>query len=358
MSAPEGALGASGPGDPRPSAHALSREQLAALGAELGLKAFQVRQLTQWVFEKGLLDVDGASNLSKALRAQLRERIRFATHEVLLREPSSDGSTKLLLALEDGERIEMVLIPEGERTTLCMSSQVGCPVACVFCASGMYGVRRNLSAHEMVEQFARARQELRDERPLTNLVVMGLGEPMLNLDALIAALARISDPEGLAFSPRRITVSTAGYPDRIRAFAEQGRAFELAVSLHAADPQLRKELVPTAKHEPQELVLAAQHYHRVTGREPTFEYVLLAEKNDGELQARELVTLLQKVQCKVNLIPWNPVPELASELRSPSDERVRRFEDLLRRGGLKVTTRRHRGRDKDAACGQLRLTAQ
>ncbi len=341
-----------------PSVHALSREELAELGQELGMKPFQLRQLTQWVFEKGLLDVEGASNLSKALRARLAERIHFSSHKVLQRAPSSDGSTKLLLSLEDEERIEMVLIPEGERCTLCISSQVGCPVACVFCASGLFGVRRNLAAHEMVEQFARAREELGKERPLTNLVVMGLGEPMLNLESLLSALARISDPEALAFSPRRITVSTAGYPHRIRAFAERGRGYELAVSLHAADPSLRKQLVPTAKHEPQELVQAAQYYHRVTGREPTFEYVLLAEKNDGELQARELVTLLGKVQCKVNLIPWNPVPELVGELQSPSEERVHRFEDFLRHGGLKVTTRRHRGRDKDAACGQLRLAAE
>jgi 23S rRNA (adenine2503-C2)-methyltransferase len=342
----------------RPSVHALTREALDTLGADLGLKPFQQRQLAAWVFEKALLDVQGASNLSKALRAQLSERVRFSTSELVTREDSSDGSTKLLLRLDDGEHIEMVLIPEGERTTLCMSSQVGCPVACIFCASGLGGVRRNLRSDEMVEQFARARAELGDERQLTNLVVMGLGEPMLNLDALIEALGRISDPEGMAFSPRRITVSTSGYPERIRDFAARGRGYEIAVSLHAAEPELRKELVPTAQHAPGALVGAAQDYHEKTGREPTFEVVLLEGRNDAERDAYAMVKLLRRVRCKVNIIPWNPVPELAGELHSPSEPRVARYQRILEEGGIKVTVRRHRGRDRDAACGQLRLRNQ
>ena len=220
----------------------------------------------------------------------------------------------------------------------------------------MDGVRRNLRADEMVEQFALAREELGDARRLTNLVVMGLGEPMLNLEALLEALARISDPDGFAFSPRRITISTSGYPERIRELAARGRGYELAISLHAADPELRRVLVPTAKHEPAELVDAALAYARVTGREPTFEYVLLEGSNDERVHADALLQLLGRIRCKVNLIPWNPVPELAGALKSPGPRRVATFERMLQDGGLKVTTRRHRGRDRDAACGQLRLT--
>lgn len=248
----------------------------------------------------------------------------------------------------------MVLIPEGERTTLCLSTQVGCPVACVFCASGLDGVRRNLTAAEIVEQFLLAREEL-GERPLTNLVAMGLGEPMLNLEALERAMAMVSEPEGLGFSPRRITISTSGHPDRVRRFAGRARPYNLAISLHAADADLRRRLVPTATASPRELVEAALHWFAATGREPTFEVVLLADENDAPAHARALVALLDGIQATVNLIPWNPVEGTPLPLATPAPDRVEAFRAILAAAGLKVTVRRRRGTDRDAACGQLRL---
>ena len=343
----------------------LSRAELEALAIELGAKPFQARSLVQWVWQRGLLDLDEASDLPKALRQALAERFVGSGLEVVARSSAGDGTSKLLLRLHDGESVEMVLIPEGDRTTLCISSQVGCPVACVFCASGLLGVRRNLAAHEMIEQFVLARRELasgdasdvQPARRLTNLVVMGLGEPMLNLDELLAALDAISspEPEGFGFSPRRITVSTSGYPERIRRFASCGKAYNLAISLHAAEPQLRKELVPTATSSPEELVDAARDWFATTGREATFEIVLLQGVNDRVEHARSLAALLRGVRCSVNLLPWNRVEGTAMPLATPRDDEVERFRAVLEESGINVTWRRRRGADRDAACGQLRL---
>jgi len=332
----------------------LSEAELETAVRDAGGSALHVRQLTRQLWVRGILDFAEATDLPARLRDALAGSLRARSFEVRARSDAADGTTKLLLELFDGETIEIVLIPEGGRMTLCMSSQVGCPVACVFCASGLLGVRRNLTSAEIVDQFLLARSLL-DDGQLTNLVIMGLGEPMLNRENLEAALARISDPDGLRFSPRRITVSTSGYPDRIRAFARTGRPYQLAVSLHAADPSLRKQLVPTATAEPGELVAAAIDYAQATGREATFEVVLLAGRNDDSAAANALIALLRDTPCCVNLIPWNPVSELRDRLASPSQERVRSFRDRLVRAGINTTLRRRRGADENAACGQLRL---
>jgi 23S rRNA (adenine2503-C2)-methyltransferase len=252
----------------------------------------------------------------------------------------------------------MVLIPDGERTTLCLSTQVGCPVACIFCASGLAGVRRNLTRGEIVEQVLHARAELAalaDHRELTNIVVMGMGEPMLNLDHLIPALARLHDPRGINFGARRVTVSTSGYPDQIRRFAAATtESYNLAVSLHAADDELRRKLVPTAKHKAADLVAAGREFFAHKGREVTFEVVLLAGVNDRPGDAAALGRLLAGFPSTVNLIPWNPVAAITG-LARPSDAAVDAFAEALRRAGLNVTVRRQRGADRDAACGQLRM---
>ena len=252
-----------------------------------------------------------------------------------------------------------MLIPDGDRTTLCVSTQVGCPVGCVFCASGMFGVRRNLTSGEIVEQVLHARRRLAPERRLTNLVVMGMGEPMLNLDALLPALQRIHDPAGLDMGARRITVSTSGYPRQMERFAAADPSYNLAVSLHAADDTLRKHLVPSATHPVDEIVTAAHRYFGQKGREVTYEVVLLEGTNDRPQDAAALVDVLAKLPCTVNLIPWNPVAEIVAHagLRRPPSHRVDAFAEGLRRGGLKVTVRRQRGADRSAACGQLRLRA-
>jgi 23S rRNA (adenine2503-C2)-methyltransferase len=240
--------------------------------------------------------------------------------------------------------------------TLCVSTQVGCPVACVFCASGLFGVRRNLLAGEIVEQVLLAQSLLGADQRLTHLVVMGMGEPMLNLPALLPALERISDNDGIGFGARRITVSTSGYPQRIAEFARQPRSYNLAISLHAADDRVRKRLVPTATATVAELVEAARGYLERKGRQVTFEVVLLAEVNDQRRHATELVRALHRVNCTVNLIPWNRVAEI-QDLATPSAMSVNRFAGWLRADGLNVTVRSRRGAEQNAACGQLRIRA-
>ncbi len=237
-----------------------------------------------------------------------------------------------------------------------VSTQVGCPVGCIFCASGMFGVRRNLTTGEIVEQVLHAQRELPEDRRITNLVVMGIGEPMLNLDQLLPALDRIHDPEGISLGGRRITVSTSGYPDRIARFAEAPHAYGLAISLHAADDELRKRLVPTAQCSVAELVGAAQRYFEGTGRRVTFEVVLLAGVNDRPADADAMVQKLKGLPHQVNLLPWNPVEEIP-DLRRPQAKRVEAFRARLRAGGLNATVRKQRGADRSAACGQLRIAA-
>ena len=332
----------------------LSNEQLGELVAELGGKPFQARQLAHWVFKHGASSPDECRNLPGALRDKLADwgSIRSTTVDTI--DHAEDGTDKLLVRLADGDAVECVSIPEPDRHTLCVSTQVGCPVGCIFCASGLEGVRRNLTAGEIVEQVLHVRERLPEGTPLTNLVVMGMGEPLLNLDNLLAALERLHDPDGINLGARRITVSTSGYPERMARFAEVPHQYQLAVSLHAADDELRRELVPTARASVAEIVDAAAKFAETKGREVTFEVVLLAGVNDRPQDAEAMCDALAGVPCTVNLIAWNPVDSIP-ELRRPGRQRVDDFADALRRGHLKVTVRRQRGADQSAACGQLRL---
>ncbi|MCA8955920.1 MAG: 23S rRNA (adenine(2503)-C(2))-methyltransferase RlmN [Planctomycetes bacterium] len=329
---------------------------LSALVSELGGKPFQARQLSHWIYRHGAADWDECRNLPAALRRSLAERGPPLGSEVRETVQSCDGTEKLLIELRDGETVESVVIPDGDRTTLCISTQVGCPVGCVFCASGLDGVRRNLDAGEIVEQVLHARRRTAGGAALTHLVVMGIGEPLLNLDALLQALARIRDQEGIALGARRITVSTSGYPDRIDRFADAATGVNLAVSLHAADDQLRRRLVPTARATVAEIVAAAQRYFTASGRQVTFEVVLLAGVNDRPRDAAALIGAVRRMPCTVNLLPWNPV-ERIPDLRRPPPFRVQKFAEALRAGGLNVTVRKQRGADRSAACGQLRIQA-
>jgi 23S rRNA (adenine2503-C2)-methyltransferase len=321
-----------------------------------GGQPFQARQVAHWVFRHGVADYDGMKNVPRALKERLAAELPIRSSRVENADLAADGTEKLLVRLHDGQSVECVIIPDGERTTLCVSSQVGCPVGCVFCASGMFGVVRNLGAGEIVEQVLHAKARLQGDRTITNLVVMGMGEPMLNLPSLLPALKRLHDKDGIDMGARRITVSTSGYPRQMAEFAEADPSYNLAVSLHAADDDLRKQLVPTAKHPVREIVAAAGSYFAQKGREVTFEVVLLAHVNDRPQDAEALVDALGSMPCTVNLIPWNPVEELASTgLRRPQAAAVDAFAESLRAGGLKVTVRRQRGADQSAACGQLRL---
>lgn len=340
-----------------PALTELSDTALLQAVQDLEGKPFQARQVAHWVWQHGAEHYAQMANVPALLRSGLAARYPVRTTSVARADRADDGTEKLLVHLHDGETIECVLIPDGPRTTLCISTQVGCPVRCVFCASGMFGVKRNLSAGEIAEQVLIARSRLPESRRLTNLVVMGMGEPMLNLDALLPALQRIHDPAGIAMGARRITVSTSGYPRQMERFAAADPSYNLAVSLHAADDTLRRELVPTAAHPVREIVTAAHRYFGQKGREVTYEVVLLEGKNDRPEDAVALADLLGGMPCTVNLIPWNPVEELANggQLRRPSAQRVDSFAEALRRGGLKITVRRQRGADRSAACGQLRL---
>lgn len=330
---------------------------LARLVEARGGRAFQARQIGHWIWKHGAADFQRMNNVPAKLRTAIAHDHTVRTTRVAKVDDAADGTRKLLLALADGETIECVVIPDGERTTLCISTQVGCPVGCVFCASGMFGVRRNLTTGEIAEQVLIAREHLAEGQRLTNLVVMGMGEPMLNLDHLVPALHRIHDPEGIDMGARRITVSTSGYPKQMERFAAADPSWNLAVSLHAADDDLRKRLVPTATAPVRDIVTAAHRYFGLKGREVTYEVVMLEGVNDRPEDAVALVDVLGSLPCTVNLIPWNPVAEIAERtgFRRPLPARVDRFAEALRNGGLKVTVRRQRGADRSAACGQLRL---
>ncbi len=358
MSADPSATDPNGPGPGAATALTdLLDAELEQIVVRAGGKAFQARQVAHWIWRHGVADYEGMRNVPLRLRQALAASHAVRASQVASADLASDGTEKLLVRLADGETVECVIIPDEERTTLCISTQVGCPVRCVFCASGMFGVRRNLTPGEIAEQVLHARARLAAGRRLTNLVVMGMGEPMLNLDALLPALQRIHDPAGIDMGARRITVSTSGYPRQMERFAAADPSYNLAVSLHAADDSLRRELVPTASHPVAEIVAAAHRYFGQKGREVTYEIVLLEGRNDRPRDAAALVDALRGLPCTVNLIPWNPVEELAAPggLRRPAPHRVDGFAEALRRGGLKVTVRRQRGADRSAACGQLRL---
>ncbi len=333
----------------------LTDEDLTSTVAAAGGKPFQARQLAHWIYKHGAAEFDDCRNLPNRLLAALGERHTVRSSHVTHVDASDDGTRKLLIELADGETIETVIIPDGTRTTLCVSTQVGCPVGCVFCASGLLGVRRNLTAGEIIEQVLHARDRL--DEPLTNLVVMGIGEPLLNLASLVPALARIHDRDGVDMGARRITVSTSGYPERMRELAKTEHAYNLAVSLHAADDDLRAQLVPNAKALVADIVAAAREYFEQKGREVTFEVVLLDGVNDRERDADVLARSIQGFPSTVNLIPWNPVDEIEGCER-PLPESVDRFAEELRRRGANVTVRRQRGADRSAACGQLRILAE
>lgn len=335
----------------------LTDAEVSSLVGARGGQPFQARQILHWVWRHGVRDFAAMRNVPAKLRSDLASDHAVHNARIAKSEDADDGTQKLLLRMLDGEAVECVVIPDGERTTLCISTQVGCPVACVFCASGMFGVRRNLSAGEIAEQVLLVKAALPAGRRLTNLVVMGMGEPMLNLDNLLPALQRIHDPNGIDMGARRITVSTSGYPRQMERFAAADPSYNLAVSLHAADDTLRKQLVPTATAPVRDIVAAAHRYFGQKGREVTYEVVLLEGKNDRPQDATTMVEVLGALPCTVNLIPWNPVEEITAQrgLRRPGTVRVDAFADLLRRGGLKVTVRRQRGADRSAACGQLRL---
>ena len=326
----------------------------------LGEKPFRARQLARWIHRRGAGSFDAMSDLAKSLRAKLAEQAAIVAPAVVRDSTSADGTRKWLLDVGAGNAIETVFIPEDDRGTLCVSSQAGCAVNCVFCSTGRQGFNRNLTTAEIVGQLWLAEHALRrslgleaeGERVISNVVMMGMGEPLQNYEALLPALRLMLDDNAYGLSRRRVTVSTSGMVPQIdRLGADCPVA--LAVSLHAPNDTLRDDLVPLNRKYPlRELMAACRRYLRVAPRDfITFEYVMLDGVNDTEAHADELVALVRDVPCKFNLIPFNSFPN-AGLARSPA-QRVRSFAQRLADAGLVTTVRRTRGGDIDAACGQL-----
>ena len=336
------------------SALDLDEGALAHRLAAMGEPAYRARQIRTHLLRRGVLDYDGMTDLPATVRERLRAELPPTPLTVERRRATPDGETvKLLLRAHDDELIEAVSMRDGERHTVCVSSQVGCGMACAFCASGLDGVARNLTAAEMVAQVLYAAAHA----SVTNVVFMGMGEPLANFPRLIEAIGVLTDPAGIAMGARRLTVSTVGLVPRIRDLAATGLPVGLAISLHGPDDATRERLVPVARrYRVADLLDAAADYAARTGRRVTFEYALIAEQNAEPEHAETLGRLLAGSGSQVNLIPYNPVPGLP--FSEPAATAVRRFAAIVAGHGVTVTTRKERGRKVDAACGQLRRTAR
>jgi 23S rRNA (adenine2503-C2)-methyltransferase len=346
----------------------LPRPALESFVAQLGSKPFRARQLMNWVYKRGVGSFEEMTDLAKEFRARLTAEAEVRTPEIVSVQHSADGTTKWLLKADASQAFEMVFIPEAERGTLCISSQVGCALDCSFCSTAQQGFNRNLSTAEIVGQVWLAARELErearasggkgtqgpygDARHVTNVVLMGMGEPLANFRNVVPALQILLDDFGFDLSRRRVTLSTSGLVPQIYKLAEETNV-ALAVSLHAPDDELRNQLVPiNRKHPIAELLEACWHYlDEQNGRSVTFEYVMLEGVNDSAAQARALARLLKGHPAKVNLIPFNPFP--GTHYRRSGAAAIQRFRDELLQRGVLATVRRTRGDDIDAACGQL-----
>ena len=367
----------------------LPRPRIAELFAAAGLDAkaakLRAKQVFHWLYHRGVTDFEAMTDIAKTMRPWLAERFVIGRPEIVLAQHSSDGTRKWLLRTDDGHEFEMVFIPDADRGTLCVSSQVGCTLNCRFCHTGTMRLVRNLTPGEIVGQVMLARDALgewpragqadlaalgddlvdddggysADGRLLTNIVMMGMGEPLYNFDNVRDALKLVMDGDGLALSKRRITLSTSGVVPMMAKCGEE-IGVNLAVSLHAVSKDVRDEIVPiNRKYGLEELLQACADYPGASNaRRITFEYVMLKDKNDSDADARELVRLIKqyKLPAKVNLIPFNPWPGAIYECSTP--ERIRRFSDIVFEAGISAPVRTPRGRDIDAACGQLKTAAQ
>lgn len=327
------------------------------LSAALGIEPYQGRQVFRWIHQKRVLEFERMTDLSKGLRDRLAAEVPLAPLRLARMETSASTNTrKALLELRDGETVEAVMIPSGERVTLCLSTQVGCPIKCSFCATGLSGYARNLSSGEIVAQalFLLRDFDLAGRTP--NIVFMGMGEPFRNYDATVKAIRLLMHPDGLGIGARRITVSTAGDVPGIERFAQENWQVRLSVSLHAANDSLRDELVPlNRRYNIARLMKAVDEYLARTGRQITFEWTLLADVNDSDDAARQLIELIGRRPIHVNLIPFNPVS--GTGYRAPGKKRAEAFRHQLERAGISATLRLERGQDISAACGQLRRQA-
>ena len=352
---------------PRSSLVGLNRTALKQVLADIGVaekeQNMRVRQIWSWLYVHGVKDIDKMTTLSGALRNQLAERYTLERLSVSEKQISEDGTRKYLFKLHDGHEIETVYIPETDRGTLCISSQVGCTLNCTFCHTGTMRLVRNLEPHEIVGQLVAVRDDLEDwqdneaKRAVSNIVMMGMGEPLYNTDHVIKALNVMSDGDGTALSKRRITLSTSGVVPEIARVGD-ATGVMLAISLHAVRDDLRNELVPLNKKYPiEELLDACRAYPGLSNaRRITFEYVMLKDVNDSDEDARELVRVLSGIPAKINLIPFNPWP--GSPYECSSRNRIMKFADIVNHAGYASPVRTPRGRDIMAACGQLKSASE
>ncbi len=328
-------------------------EQFAAWLSQHDMPAYRARQVFQWVAQRRVDSFEAMSDLPKPTRSLLEENWQVFSTQVAHQDLADDGTAKLLLDCDDGKRVECVLMRQEHRRTVCVSTQVGCAMGCVFCASGLLGVERNLSRSEIIEQVLRCQHTLPEGERVSHIVVMGMGESLANLENLVPALEWICSKPGLGLSQRRVTISTVGLPEKMKRLAELDRQYHLAVSLHAAREEVRDKLVPVNQRIGLNAVMeAADAYFQKTGRQVTFEYVMLSGVNDTMEDAVALGRLMARRKAHVNLIPFNPVPGLP--YRRPSREMQLAFVERLQDMGVSVTIRRTKGRPIDAACGQLR----
>ena len=337
--------------DERVSLKNYTLPELEKWAESLGERPFRARQIFRHMYMRRVRSWEDCSDIGKAFRTQLEFGTRLNSLRLIDRQESTDGTVKHLHELEDGLRIESVLIPDPPRMTLCISSQVGCAMGCRFCLTGAMGFKRNLTTAEMVDQVCRALDDPATNGRITNIVLMGMGEPLANYDAVLNAIRIFIDPNGLAFSHRRVTLSTAGIVPKLRKLGEESPV-SLAVSLHAGDDDLRSRIMPVNRKYPlEQLMDACRAYPLPPRKYITVEYILLDGVNDSTAQARDLVKLLHGIRAKVNLIPFNPHP--GSEFKTPREDRVFAFQDILTKALITAPIRKSRGSDIGAACGQL-----
>jgi 23S rRNA (adenine2503-C2)-methyltransferase len=333
---------------------ALTPNELNENVVSVGLPRFRADQLRDWVYTKGVTDFEKMTNISKSDRTLLAQSLAISSVSITREQHSTDGTIKLLLTWPNGSQAETVMIPDADRRTACVSSQVGCPVGCTFCASGINGVKGNLTAGQIVEQVVMLNRVMNNpESTISNVVFMGMGEPLANYANVMKAIRILHDPKCLNLGARRITISTVGVPSKMRELAKEDLPLNLAISLHAPNEPLRRQLIPWAEHFTIDQILdAARYYFDQTGREITLEYILLAGVNDRLEHAAQLARVCRTLRANVNLIRYNEVAELG--YKRPESDDVMNFQSILRNNGVNVHVRKSRGRDIDAACGQLR----
>jgi 23S rRNA (adenine2503-C2)-methyltransferase len=332
----------------------LSREEMVEFFAEHKVKAFRAKQVEEWLWKKSARSFEEMTNLSKDTRSLLETHFELPAVSVADQQRSNDGTVKNAFKLSDGKITEGVLIPSTDRMTACISSQVGCSLACKFCATGKLKLARNIRFDEIYDQVAILREQAEEfyQKPLSNIVYMGMGEPLLNYSQLLKSVERITSPDGLGMSPKRITVSTAGIAKLIRRLGDDEVKFNLALSLHAANDEKRSKIMPINDQNNLEILAdALKHFYQKTGTRITFEYIIFRDFNDEIEDARELAEFCKHVPCKINIIEYNPIDD--GEFQQANPKKVDAFAAYLENRNLVVNIRRSRGKDIDAACGQL-----